>query len=238
MSVRYTCIPQLLQIESERHIKSLSVTRSEPLLSDSDVLQALNDSIDSSSRDWDGYVLGHMDTPVDPAVISITGKMSFTNGSPLVTCTETSDDPTSFTTEITEEDWIYAESNPDAIVIVKKIIDDFTLQLTAPYYGITASGNAGFIYDPLIDPVIQKLVRDHVVYQLWANKGRPDEQNPHAWRLKMYISKVTDIQKGLYRFKTPGDKVIAKKPTKFNKNVQYTITDDVLESGGYFGKLP
>lgn len=228
MPANYTCISHLLAIESERHLVNLAVERSGAELSDADVLAKLVEVIASASRDWDGYVRAHTPVPLEATVTALAGTLALTNGSRDVVGTGTL-----FLSELSEGDWIRADSEPDAVAVVKSVTDDTNLILQAAHYGTTAAAASASIYDCGLPAEVEILVRDHVAYMLWARRGRLEGDNPHDGRERMFMARVRDVQRGKYRFETAGGAEVAEKPVGYDDTAA-VMTDDSMD--GFMGE--
>ena len=157
----YSNIALLLEVESERHLIETVIDRSNGLLSDEDVEEQLMRTIASASREWDGYVQGHMELPIEPVIVELTGTMTFTNGSDIVNGTGTL-----YETEVQVDDWIQPQDNINAICIVREVTSDTQLRLTCRYFGVDilggdSPGPLANIYDSGVhDTVLEMVTHD------------------------------------------------------------------------------
>jgi len=236
----YTNIAHLLEMESESHLINLVVDRSNGLLLDEDVEELLMRNIARCSREWDGYVRGHMDLPIEPVIIELTGTMEFINGSDTVNGTGTL-----YETEVQVDDWIQPDDNYNAIHVVREVISDTQLRLSCGFYGadIIGEGTEGpkaNIYDSGVPDEVEEMVNGYTLYRLWARRGRHDEDNPFFNFKDMFITRAKEIQKGTYRFVSEDAGEVARKPSysgdrydEAGTKAEYDITPDSME--GFYG---
>ena len=232
----YSNIACLLQTESERHLVNTVVDISNALLSDEDVEEQLMRNIASCSREWDGYVRGHMDLPIEPIIVELTGTMEFINGNDRVVGTDTR-----YLTEVEVEDWIQPQDNINAICIVREVTDDTHLRLTCKYFGVDilggdSDGPKAGIYNSGVPDEVEEMVTSYTCYRLWGRRGGLDENNPHLHYKEMFIARGIEIQKGKYRFDSVDAGEVARKPSysgdKYDGGsgaATYDFNDDTLE---------
>lgn len=232
----YSNIACLLEMESERHLINMVVDRSNGLLLDEDVEEQLMRNIMRCSREWDGYVRGHMDLPIEPVIVELTGTMEFINGNDIVIGTNTL-----YLTEVDVDDWIQPEDNINAICIVREVTSDTQLRLTCKYFGADilggdSDGPKAGIYNSGVPDEVEEMVAGYACYRLWARRGGLDENNPHIHYKQMFIDRAKEIQKGKYRFHSDDAGEVARKPSysgdKYDGgsgDATYDFTDDSLE---------
>ena len=232
----YSNIALLLETESEQHLVNLVSDVSNGLLLHEDVEEQLMRNIALTSREFDGYVQGHMDLPVEPVIVELTGTMTFTNGSDIVEGTDTL-----YETEVQVEDWIQPQDNINAICLIREVTSDTRLRLTCKYYGATipggdSDGPRANIYDPGIHDTVKEMVTGYTFYRLWMRRGRADENNPFLNYKDLFLSRVKEIQRGKYRFNSADDGEIAQKPSysgdKYDGSsgsATYVFTDDSMD---------
>lgn len=214
----YSNIAALLEVETAQHLINLVVDRSNGELSDEDVQEQLMRNIARASRDWDGYVRGHMDLPIEPVLIELTGALAFTNGSDVVTGTGTL-----FTTEIEVDDWIHPQDNYNAIHIVREVISDTELRLSCDFYaasigGTGSEGAKANIYVSGVPDEVEDIVNCYTCYRLWRNRGRrSDETNPFFECKEVFLQRTKEIQKGQFRFYSEEAGEVATKPARSGK---------------------
>jgi len=227
-------------MEAERHLINLVVDRSNGLLSDEDVEEQLMRTIARTSREWDGYVQSHMELPIEPIIVELTGTMEFINGNDIVHGTDTL-----FLTEVDVEDWIQPQDNINAICIVREVTNDTQLRLTCKYFGVDISGGdsdgpKANIYDSGVPDTVEEMVCGYTCYRLWGRRGRADENNPYLHYKDLFIRRAKEIQRGQYRFEDAGGAEIARKPSKSGGhydgtpgNASYDFTSDSMR--GFYG---
>ncbi len=232
----YSNIALLKETESDQHLVNLVVDRSNGLLLDEDVEEQLMRNIALASREFDGYVRGHLTVPTEPVIVELTGTMVFTNGSDIVTGTGTL-----FEAEVEVEDWIQPQDNINAICLVREVTSDTELRLTCKYFGATipggdSDGPKANIYDSGVADEVLEMVTGYTCYRLWMRRGRTDENNPFVNYKDLFLSRVKEIQKGKYRFDSPDEGEIAEKPSysgdKYDGGsggASYEFTDESLE---------
>ena len=236
----YSTIAHLLQIESAQHLINKTVDRSNGLLSDEDVEEQLMRNIALTSVEWNGYVRGHMDLPIEPVIVELTGTMTFTNGSDIVVGTGTF-----YETEVEVEDWIQPQDNINAICLVREVTSDTQLRLTCKYYGATipggdSAGPKANIYNSGVPDEVCEMVTGYTCYRLWMRRGRTDDNNPFVNYKDLFLNRVKEIQTGKYRFHSVDAGEVAQKPSysgdKYDGgsgSATYDITSDSMR--GFYG---
>jgi hypothetical protein len=229
-----------MEMESERHLINLVVDRSNGLMLDDDVEELLMRNIARASREWDGYVQGHMELPIEPVIVRLSGTMAFINGSDII-----NGNGTLFTTEVLIDDWIQPQDNYNAIHIVREIISDTQLRLSCNFYGPTIAGGEsggplGNIYVSGVPDLVEEMVCGYTCYRLWARRGKAEDNNPFLHYKDLFIMRAKEIQKGQYRFEDADGKEIAQKPSKSGGHydgttgtVDYDFTRDSM--AGFYG---
>lgn len=232
----YSNIACLLEMESERHLINTVIDRSNGLLSDEDVEERLMRNIMICSREWDGYVRGHMDLPIDPIIVELTGTMEFVNGNDIVIGTDTL-----YLTEVDVDDWIQPQDNINAIHVVRAVMSDTRLRLTCGYFGADilggdSDGPKAGIYNSGVPDEVEAMVTGYMCYRLWGRRGGQDEFNPHIHYKERFIEMAKEIQEGTYRFHSEDAGEVAKKPSysgdKYDGgsgSTSYDFTDESLE---------
>ena len=231
MQTIYCNIANLLKIESARHLRNLAVERSGSALSDEDVLESIIEIIDTSCRDFDGYIKGHMEVPLEPTIINLTGTITVANDVRDVVGVGTL-----FLTELADGDWIFPDNNENAIVVVKNITDNTHLKLTTGWIGIdvVAADISQYVHGVPLE--VMRLCRDHTAFNLWARRGRHEDQNPHLGREQMFRKIVRDIQRGHYRFDQDDQGLVEAKPTEYDTEAETAFTDTAMT--GFMADFP
>ena len=232
----YSNIACLLEMESERHLVNTVVDVSNALLSGEDVEEQLMRNIMRCSREWDGYVRGHMDLPIEPIIVELTGTMEFINHDDIVHGTGTL-----YLTEVDVDDWIQPQDNINAIHIVREVTSDTELRLTCGYFGLDilggdSDGPKAGIYNSGVPDEVEGMVAGYTCYRLWGRRGRLDANNPFLHYKEMFIARAIEIQRGKYRFDSVDAGEVARKPSysgdKYDGEsgtATYDINNDSLE---------
>jgi len=232
----YSNIALLLETESERHLVNAVSDISNGLLLHEDVEEQLMRNIALASREFDGYVRGHMDLPIEPFIVELTGTMEFINGNDYVVGTGTH-----YLTEVDVEDWIQPQDNINAIHIVREVTDDTHLRLTCKYFGADilggdSDGPKANIYNSGVPDEVLEMVTGYTCYRLWFRRGRTDENNPFVNYKDLFLVRVKEIQRGTYRFHSEDAGEVARKPSysgdKYDGGsggATYDFTNDSLE---------
>ena len=235
----YTNIALLLEMESERHLINLSCDRSNGTLADADIEEWLIRQIMRTSREWDGYVRGHMELPIEPVIIELTGTMEFIHGNVEVVGTGTL-----FETELYQDDWIQPQDNINAIHVVREVIDDEHLILTCPFFApdITGGESAGPKANHYISDVpdeVEEMVCGYSCYRLWQRKGRTEDNNPWLSAKEIFVQRAKEIQRGQYRFHSEDAGEVARKLPRSGRrydsdaDAKYDFNPDSMR--GFYG---
>src|SRR3990172_7975008 len=223
---KYTTISHLRNRISDRNMSNLMVDRSTANFDDVDVVKAVEDLIIAASDDFDGYVRGHIDVPIQPSVSSLTGTFTFTEGSTDVSITGGA-----ALTELSVGDEIRPDIASDYRGIVEFVTDDDNVVLVDIYYGLTLADEAASKYVHNVPSEIELLVRGHACYLMWARR-KEDLNNPKRDKEQLFMRRVDEIQRGSYKIKLVDDEVVSDKHELTDKTVKSSFTDDSM--GGFF----
>lgn len=224
---KYTTIRELRLFMPDRHIVNNAIDRSGAQLSDYDVVRKVEDHIDDASREMDGYLRRYLTIPIDPTVTPLSGTLTFTRGSRLVTGVTTL-----FSSELKIDDEVRPDSAENYRVIVESVVDDFSFMAQDVHYleaPSPLSGSAS-VYEPNVPAEVEILVRGHLAYILWGRRGT-NANNPMVDRERFYEKTIAEIKKGEFRIESVANGKQVEKPsvTKYYRydgsRVRKTFTD-------------
>lgn len=220
---KYVTIRQIVDaLLSERHLINLVVDRSGASITDTDVIKLVEDFITRQSRTFDGYLRGYCKTPILPRTTGLTGELTMTPGSRIVTGVGTE-----FTNELQVNDEIRLDAETWARVHVASIQDDENLTTHFVYYGAGIQGSAS-VYDSRIPDEVSVPLAGHIAWVVWQRRGRYEGDNPFEAENRQYLQLVRDIQNGRYRFESPEKREVSQKPTRTHRS-NAVMTDSRLE---------
>lgn len=222
-SSKYTTITRLLRWMPERNVVNCAIDRSGASLADPDAVRAVEDIITAASDDLDGYLRDYMDVPIVPTVESLTGAFDLTSGSTEVTILGGA-----ALSELAPGDEVRPDGMDNIRCVVATVDGDDAITLEHVYYGEDATGAALSRYVTNVPSEIELLVRGHAAYLLW-DRRKQDRDNPQAERERLFVKRVREIQEGRYKIRLVGGTVIARKPTGWNRQAAYEITDAALK---------
>ena len=169
----YTTIDDLLNWESFRHLCYTVTDRTDSLITDTDVQEGLHEMCATASRDFDGYVRGHLDVPLEDILTTLSGTVALINGSQVLVGIGTS-----FDTELTAGDRVVLDDQPLAEVVIDSITDALNAVLRYEFYGEDAVGADASILTNEVPLELEILVRGHACYMLWnANTHKLPRKN-------------------------------------------------------------
>lgn len=217
---KYTTIKQLVRVMlSEKHLINCVIDRSGALITDSDVISAIEDIITEESRYMDGFLRGHAQTvPIQPTATILTGALTLVNGS-----TEIIGVGTAFTTELLVGDEIRLDAEDNIRLHIKSISGDLLAYSEYVYYGTLLTGDYSK-YVSNVPAEINNALARHTAWKLWQRRGRIDD-NPFQGDEDYFRQLVKDIKAGLYRFATTGGAEVSKKPTRYDSTTTFTMSD-------------
>jgi hypothetical protein len=230
MHEKYTTIKRLQDSINNDALINLSVDRTGASIISPDVISKIENQITNCSRDFDGYVRGHLTVPILPTKTLLTGTIKVNRGSNAIKGVGTS-----FITELKSGDEIRIVNNPELRFHIASITDND--DLSSQFVNYMDSITTGATFEKWVDnipPEVEFLVRKHTCFIMWARRGRQDIDNPFKPD-EDYYRKICDlIQRGLYQFESAGGEKISDKPVNYDSRLTSgervaTFTDESLK---------
>lgn len=214
ISNRYTTIERLVLSQGERDLADACDRTGQSEIDAELVQQKLLDIVYMASRTVDGYLLKHMTIPIPEVLTALTvaTSITMTNGSHAVVGVGTT-----FLTDLTEGDEVYAVDDEDYwFVVVDSVTDDLNFVAKYQYNGITVVATEANKRQITVPGWVELHVRNYALYEVWRLRGRKEEDNPWGDDRENSRLALVDFQRSKQKF-LDGGTIRKNNPVRGNK---------------------